>query len=445
MNEYNEQDLEELLRLRLQNRAGTPLVDDLGVDTSFVTDTMGIDPSRAMQPEYPMEFLGGLARGAESVTDAPRRAAMAEGMQGENPLSAFASQFAENPDDAPTQSDLNEIAKLRLQRDYPQMAAMGFGDVAGVPDFDVPALKPMAAIGEIRKVIPGGRTAQLAATEKLAKLSKKEFLPDDIVNKLRDELRYIDDKIWHTEKYSTTPLEAKQIKPLSTRKKEIEDIINSQDEMFRNLRKQEELEKRLREESKTGISYDSFKNQGKLRPAASKRTRQEILNDLRASFPKQYTNKQLKNENFLNDEIKFWSKETQRGYPDAAETVDFLQSELSKIKPPNRGKLKGEYLYEYKIDSSKNPIDKQLGHRDDMDSLKITVYDKNRTKVGSFSFHNWLEKNKLEPWSANVDKNHRRKGIATEAYKLAEKVFGKKLEPSTMQSKDAKALWKTLK
>lgn len=152
MNEYNEQDLEELLRLRLQNRAGTPLVDDLGVDTSFVTDTMGIDPSRAMQPEYPMEFLGGLARGAESVTDAPRRAAMAAGMQGENPLSAFASQFAENPDDAPTQSDLNEIAKLRLQRDYPQMAAMGFGDVAGVPDFDVPALKPIAAVGEMKKL-----------------------------------------------------------------------------------------------------------------------------------------------------------------------------------------------------------------------------------------------------------------------------------------------------
>lgn len=149
---YTDEDLEEIIRQRMLNKAGTPLLDSPQVDTSFLDQTMGVNPMNYQQPEYPMEFLGGLARGAESVTDAPRRAAMAAGMQGENPLSAFASKFAENPDDAPTQSDLNEIAKLRLQRDYPQMAAIGFGDVAGVPDFDVPALKPMAVVGELKKL-----------------------------------------------------------------------------------------------------------------------------------------------------------------------------------------------------------------------------------------------------------------------------------------------------
>lgn len=334
MNDYNEQDLEELIRLRLQNRGGTPLVNDLGVDTSFVTDTMGIDPSRSMHPEYPIEFLGGLARGAESVTDAPRRAAVAAGMQGDNPLSAFASQFAENPDTAPTQSDLNEIAKLRLQRDYPQMAEMGFGNVAGVPDFDVPALKPVAAIGEIRRVIPGGRKAQLAATEKLTELAGKEIFPEDVVDGLRIELDNIYKKIRYINSNTTTKLTSKQIKPLSKRKEEIEKILDSQTKLFFDLRDKERLAKKLAEENKTGITYDSFKNQGKLRPAASKRSRQEVLSDLRIAFPNQYTDKQLKNKDFLNEEIEFWSREAQRGYPDAAETVDFLQSELNKIKPP---------------------------------------------------------------------------------------------------------------
>lgn len=53
-----------------------------------------------------------------------------------------------------------------------------------------------------------------------------------------------------------------------------------------------------------------------------------------------------------------------------------------------------------------------------------------------------FEKNgSLVPRYTQVDKNHRRKGLADAMYNHAEGVFGKKVVPSPEQTKDAKALW----
>lgn len=149
---YTDEDLEEIIRQRMLNKAGTPLLDGPQVDTSFLDQTMGVNPMNYQQPEYPLEMLSGLGRGLESVTDAPRRAGVAAGIQGQNPFSAFASQFGENPDNAPNQEQINEIAKLRYRQQYPD--SLMSDDVAGMPELDV---GPMGALGEIKGVIQGGK------------------------------------------------------------------------------------------------------------------------------------------------------------------------------------------------------------------------------------------------------------------------------------------------
>lgn len=144
---YTDEDLEELLKQRMLNKSGTPLLDGPQVDTSFLDQTMGVNPMNYQQPEYPLEMLSGLGRGLESVTDAPRRAGVAAGIQGQNPFSAFASQFGENPDNAPNQEQINEIAKLRYRQQYPD--SLMSDDMAGMPELDV---GPMGALGEMRKL-----------------------------------------------------------------------------------------------------------------------------------------------------------------------------------------------------------------------------------------------------------------------------------------------------
>lgn len=58
----------------------------------------------------PIEFAIAAARGLDSVTGAPTRAAIGAAQDGKNPLSAFASQFAEDPDRAPTGKQIAQKA-----------------------------------------------------------------------------------------------------------------------------------------------------------------------------------------------------------------------------------------------------------------------------------------------------------------------------------------------
>ncbi len=41
---YTDEDLEELLKQRMLNKSGTPLLDGPQVDTSFLDQTMGVNP-----------------------------------------------------------------------------------------------------------------------------------------------------------------------------------------------------------------------------------------------------------------------------------------------------------------------------------------------------------------------------------------------------------------
>ena len=58
---FTDEEMQEILRQRLENR-GMALSEGPQVDTSLLTDTMGINPMNYGQPEYPLEVMGGLAR-----------------------------------------------------------------------------------------------------------------------------------------------------------------------------------------------------------------------------------------------------------------------------------------------------------------------------------------------------------------------------------------------
>ena len=62
--------------------------------------------------------------------------------------------------------------------------------------------------------------------------------------------------------------------------------------------------------------------------------------------------------------------------------------------------------------------------------------------IGSATFESTKgDKNEGEVGHVHVDENHRRKGIASEMYKLFEKSTGMKAKPSTAQYENAKKLW----
>jgi len=119
--------------------------------------------------------------------------------------------------------------------------------------------------------------------------------------------------------------------------------------------------------------------------------------------------------------------------------------EKKTLEKGARGDWKKEgYTFEHKVYNAQNPQDPNLRHRDDMQSHHIHVFDKNGKPAGSFSFHQWLEgKNKgtVQPWHADVKPEHRRKGIASEAYKMVERHTGTKMSRGDFQSPAAKKLW----
>jgi GNAT superfamily N-acetyltransferase len=73
---------------------------------------------------------------------------------------------------------------------------------------------------------------------------------------------------------------------------------------------------------------------------------------------------------------------------------------------------------------------------------KIHAKDKSGKTVGLFKFGPAKEhETHIVPMQAEVHEAHRRKGIGSAAYALAEKVSSKKLKPSQRQTQDAKSLW----
>jgi len=88
------------------------------------------------------------------------------------------------------------------------------------------------------------------------------------------------------------------------------------------------------------------------------------------------------------------------------------------------------------------------GHDGSEDGIHhIHVYKKSSSGggdfVGEFQFatDHPSAPNKLYPLLAEVDPEHRQKGIASEAYKMAEQISGKKIVPSHSQTQSAKQMW----
>jgi hypothetical protein len=71
--------------------------------------------------------------------------------------------------------------------------------------------------------------------------------------------------------------------------------------------------------------------------------------------------------------------------------------------------------------------------------FKVTAKDKDGKVVGSASFTH--ENKNITPVLSLVNKEHRRKGIASGMYEHAQNLSGKKVKPSDQQSLDARKLW----
>lgn len=70
-------------------------------------------------------------------------------------------------------------------------------------------------------------------------------------------------------------------------------------------------------------------------------------------------------------------------------------------------------------------------------------WNENNEKIAEAIFAWNKESNEIKPGNVIVSAEHRRKGIATNMYQLAEEYSGLKLSPSIDQSDDAKKFWDT--
>lgn len=89
-----------------------------------------------------------------------------------------------------------------------------------------------------------------------------------------------------------------------------------------------------------------------------------------------------------------------------------------------------------------------MHHVDEHGIHNVNIHTKHKDNtppahVGEFQFvdDHPSAKGKLFPTLSEVHKDHRRKGLATEAYKYVEEKSGKKVAPSTSQTGDARNLW----
>jgi ribosomal protein L17 len=178
------------------------------------------------------------------------------------------------------------------------------------------------------------------------------------------------------------------------------------------------------------------------------RIRQEAINRLRDGYENIHSGPNMPSNEFralLNEPLINEDGTTQEDFNlFQDETKEYFQEGL-RLK--DKLEAEGfEFIYE---EPEKGP-----GIRTDMLSHSVKVLDAKGKKVGSFTFHENMEQervskfsgvktklNPLETWSAQVDKNQRRKGIASAAYSMIEDILGKTLSPSGSQTKAAKALW----
>lgn len=136
-------------------------------------------------------------------------------------------------------------------------------------------------------------------------------------------------------------------------------------------------------------------------------------------------------------------------WPENLKSNEWAVNKSEELDKGAKGDWQKEgYTFKY-IKPEKGP-----GYRTDMSSHQIEAFDKNNNKVGSYTFFEWhepesigsfsgkkIKRNPLEVWSANTQEDHKRKGLASEAYKIIENITGKKVYPGGSQTKEAKALW----
>lgn len=314
-NQYDEDALQEALRQRYQNR-------ELDLTPESYNRLLGMDLTKVDVPTYPADLIGGMMRAGESVTQAPMRSAMMARETGGDQLAAALAQFGEDPSAAPSMGDIDAAARARMAAKYGQRVAdvaLMPSDVSGIlSQAELPGAGPALAAGEIKGVIMGGIGKLLEAYESLKNIkpNTKEF----------------------AEKYVTLADLSRDL--YNTGKKELRAISEKIDDsilLHNKLAAEESFNKRA---AKLGYTPGTRRETGgvwneTIRPVFSKRSRKEVLGELQDAFPGKYTNKQMKDPEFIKEEAMFWQQQARHNpNMEHMELSDFFQSELNKIKPP---------------------------------------------------------------------------------------------------------------
>lgn len=117
------------------------------------------------------------------------------------------------------------------------------------------------------------------------------------------------------------------------------------------------------------------------------------------------------------------------------EPAQVPNGEMKKSEPLKKRVLDPEEGYELKQWTGEVPYLPGKYH------TVIEAFDKSGKLVGQAEFMHKPESKTLEAALVTVNRNHRRKGVASAMYSTAEKVTGMKVKPSQFRTKDAKALW----
>jgi len=111
-------------------------------------------------------------------------------------------------------------------------------------------------------------------------------------------------------------------------------------------------------------------------------------------------------------------------------SIPFGKSQLEKGA---RGDWKSEgYRVSFEQESSKNPY-AGLG--------RFIAHDSQGNQVGYLALYPHRSKANEMVGAVKIEEQHRRKGLASHMYSVAEKTLGKKINPDINNSPDAKALW----
>jgi hypothetical protein len=156
-----------------------------------IKEISGYDPSEMPGPDAPLNAAKGAMRVRDAVIGAPTRAALQAMQRGEDMGAAFAGQFGENPDKAPTGQDL--LKNDPNTAPYADSKALGLA-VEVVAD---PTIAPMVRFPKIKqmtKIAEPGAITQKGIRELAEFADMASMVPKTPIQKVMQTRQYMKER-----------------------------------------------------------------------------------------------------------------------------------------------------------------------------------------------------------------------------------------------------------